>query len=207
MQTAGTGGKGDLASWYFEPIQPQGIISGLKTNSSFSPSHSFHKSPHHRPLFLKSKLKLYPQFWNANPEKQQHMVWNLFLFRGHSTRELHQGSVTRNRVTYLQVNTGTGVSHSQHRKTLEVTVVIIMNTVHCRYGWWEIYTLYDNYEQCTLQVRLGEGICTRCDNCEHCVRLVRPAFWGDVTGMIILDTVQDGWWRGCNRCDIYVQVL
>ena len=41
------------------------------------------------------------------------MLWNLFIFRGHSTREL-----AFSRVTYfiLRAYTGTGVSHSYHRK-------------------------------------------------------------------------------------------
>ena len=34
----------ETVSWYFEPSQPQSIISGLKTNFSLSPSYSAHKS-------------------------------------------------------------------------------------------------------------------------------------------------------------------
>ena len=46
----------------------------------------------------------------------QVMFLSLFIFRGHSTRE-----PAFNRVTYfiLRAYTGTGVSHSQHRKTWE----------------------------------------------------------------------------------------
>ncbi|WP_419635634.1 hypothetical protein, partial [Thiolapillus sp.] len=42
-------------------------------------------------------------------------VFSLFIFRGHSTRE-----PASNRVTYfiLRAYTGSGVSHSQHRKKL-----------------------------------------------------------------------------------------
>ena len=43
------------------------------------------------------------------------MFWSLFIFRSHSTQE-----PASSRVTYfiLQAYTGTGVSHSQHRKNL-----------------------------------------------------------------------------------------
>ena len=37
----------ELISWYFEPSQPQRIISALKTNFNLSPSYSAHKSPNH----------------------------------------------------------------------------------------------------------------------------------------------------------------
>ena len=81
----------------FQLGQPQRIISGLKTNFNLSPTSSFHKSPQ---LFLKPKLKLYPQFWNTNPEK-------------------HQLSVSMSKVTsFILWHKGTGVSHSQHRKNL-----------------------------------------------------------------------------------------
>ena len=62
----------EWVSWCFEPSQPQRIImSGLKTNFSLSPySYLFNKSLYHKFLFLKPQLKLYPQFWNANPGKQ-----------------------------------------------------------------------------------------------------------------------------------------
>ena len=36
-----------LVSWCFEPSQPQRIPSGLNTNFTLSPSHSFHKSSYH----------------------------------------------------------------------------------------------------------------------------------------------------------------
>ena len=43
------------------------------------------------------------------------MFFSLFIFRGHSTRE-----PASNRVTYfiLRAYTGSGVSHSQHRKKM-----------------------------------------------------------------------------------------
>ena len=44
-------------------------------------------SLYHKSLFLKPQRYLYPQFRDANPEKQLHMFWSLFIFRGHSTRE------------------------------------------------------------------------------------------------------------------------
>ena len=57
---------------------------------SISKSYSFHKSSYHKSFFF-----------------------SLFIFRGHSTRELASG-----RVTYfsLWAYTGTSVSHCQHRK-------------------------------------------------------------------------------------------
>ena len=44
-------------------------------------------------------------------------VWILFIFRGESTRE-PASNVSMSRMTYfiLGAQTGTGVSHSQHRK-------------------------------------------------------------------------------------------
>ena len=79
-----------LVSWFFEPSQPQRITSGLNTNFTLSPSHSFHKSSYHKSCLL-----------------------SLFIFRGRSTRKPTSG-----RMTYfiLRAYTGTGVSHSQHRK-------------------------------------------------------------------------------------------
>ena len=79
-----------LASWCFEPSQPQRITSGLNTNFTLSPSYSFHKPSYHKSCFL-----------------------SLFIFRGHSARE-----PASSRVTYLilKAYTGTGVSHSKHRK-------------------------------------------------------------------------------------------
>ena len=37
-----------LVTWYFEPSQPQKIISGLKTNFNLSPNYSTHKSANHK---------------------------------------------------------------------------------------------------------------------------------------------------------------
>ena len=37
-----------LISWYFEPSQPEKIISGLKTNFNLFPNYSAHKSPNHK---------------------------------------------------------------------------------------------------------------------------------------------------------------
>ena len=41
-----------LVSWCFEPSQPQRITSGLNTNFTLSPSHSFHKSSCHKSCFF-----------------------------------------------------------------------------------------------------------------------------------------------------------
>ena len=83
-----------LVSWRFEPSQPQRITSGLNTNFTLSPSHSFHKSSYHKSCFF-------------------NFFFSLFIFRGHSTRE-----PASNRVTYsiLRAYTGTGVSHGKHMK-------------------------------------------------------------------------------------------
>ena len=67
------------------------ITSGLNTNSTLSPSYSF--TSHHSTCFL-----------------------SLFIFRGHSTREPAFSRVTG---FNLRAYTGTGVSHSKHRKNWE----------------------------------------------------------------------------------------
>ena len=81
-----------LVSWCFEPDQPQRITSGLNTNFTLTANYSFHESFYHKSCYFSP-----------------------FIFRGHSTRESESS-----RVTYfiLWAYTGTGVSHSQHRKKL-----------------------------------------------------------------------------------------
>ena len=79
-------------SWCFEPSQQQRITSGLNTNFTLSPSHSFHKSSYHKPCCC--------------------CFFSLFIFHGHSTREPASSSMT---YFILRAYTGTGVSHSQHR--------------------------------------------------------------------------------------------
>ncbi len=74
-----------LVSWCFEPNQPQRITSGLNTNSALSPSHI-----HFTSRFL-----------------------SLFIFHGHSTRELASSRVTH---FILWAYTGTNGSHCQHTK-------------------------------------------------------------------------------------------
>ena len=71
---------------------PQRITSWLNTNFTLSPSHSFHKSSHHKSF-----------------------SWAYFYSNGYSTQE-----PASRRVTFftLRAYTGTGVSHSQHRKKL-----------------------------------------------------------------------------------------
>ena len=101
-----------LVSWWFESSQPQRIISVLKTNFNRSPGYSFHRSLYRKSLFLKPQLRLYPQFRNANPEKQN-TFWGLFIFRGNSTRAPASSRVTH---FILWTYTGTDVSQSQHRK-------------------------------------------------------------------------------------------
>ena len=79
-------GVGKLVSWCFESSQPERITSGLKTNFNQppTPTYPFHKLLYHKSLFLKPQLKFYSQFWNANPDKQQHMFWSL-MFSEHSS--------------------------------------------------------------------------------------------------------------------------
>ena len=82
-----------LVSWCFEPSQPRRITSGLNTNFTLSPNYSFRNSSYHKLSFLSQ-----------------------WIFRGHSTRE-----PACSRLTYfiLRAYTGTGVSHSQHRRNRE----------------------------------------------------------------------------------------
>ena len=84
--------KVSLDSWCFEPSQPQRITSGLNTNFTLSPSHSFHKSAYHKSCFF-----------------------SLFIFRGQSTLEPASSRVT---CFILRAYTGTGVSHSQQEKQI-----------------------------------------------------------------------------------------
>ena len=59
-----------LVSWYFELSQPQRITSGPNINFALSSGYPFHKSSYHKSCLL-----------------------SLFIFRGHSTRELDSGRV------------------------------------------------------------------------------------------------------------------
>ena len=49
-----------LVSWCFEPSQPQRITSGLNTNFTLYPSHSFHQSSYHKtclqPIYIPRAL-------------------------------------------------------------------------------------------------------------------------------------------------------
>ena len=83
-----------FVSWYFQPSQPQKNTSGLKIHFNLSPTDLFHKTLHNESLFLKPQHKFYPQFWNTNPEKQQHMFKSQFIFCGHSTWEPASSRVT-----------------------------------------------------------------------------------------------------------------
>ena len=82
-----------LVSWCFEPSQTQRIILGLYTNFILSPNYSVHKPSYHRSCFCFC------------------FFYNLFIFRGHSTRES-----ASSRVTYciLRAYTGTGASHMKN---------------------------------------------------------------------------------------------
>ena len=101
------------------PVNHKGLKKGLKINFNLCPSYSFHKSLDHKSPFLETQLKVYPHFPTTNQEKQPCIFCSLFIFRGHSTRDLHQLSVTMSRVTYfiMWAHTGTGVTHSQQTKS------------------------------------------------------------------------------------------
>ena len=70
-----------LFSRCFEPIQPRRITSGLNTNFTLSPSYSFHKSSHHK-------------LWGFFFVVVVVLIFSLFIFREHSTREPASGRVT-----------------------------------------------------------------------------------------------------------------
>ena len=80
-----------LVSWCFEPSQPQRITSGLNTNFTLSYS-------------VNNEQVILPQVM---------FVFVFFFFCRHSTRESASSKVT---YFILRAYTGTGVSHSQHRK-------------------------------------------------------------------------------------------
>ena len=65
-----------LVGWWFEPSQSRRLTSGLNKNFILSPSYSFHKS-----LYHKSYVWLL-------------LLFSLFIFRGHSTREPAFSKVT-----------------------------------------------------------------------------------------------------------------
>ena len=128
-----------LIGWCFKPSQPQRITSGLNPNCSLYPSHSFQESLYHNFFLLKPQLKFYSQFRNAQPEKQYHMLWRLFIFREHSTRE-----PASSRATYfiLRAYTGIGASHSYNTgKVFEFVgsqpwaVLVSLLTLMSLHGW------------------------------------------------------------------------
>ena len=84
------GGKSH--SWCFQPSQPHRITTRLNTNFTLSPSYTHFTSHHTR----------------------SHVIWSLFIFRGHSTREPASG-----RVTYFILLAYKECSHSQHRRNRE----------------------------------------------------------------------------------------
>ena len=86
-------GYSQLVSKCFEPSQPQRITSGLNTNSSLSPSYSFHKSLYHR-SFLSNQSSYSIQNFGTQNQKNNNMFWSLFIFREHSTRESASSRMT-----------------------------------------------------------------------------------------------------------------
>ena len=97
----GSGSSGKV-SWCFEPSQPQRITSGLNTN--FIYLKVIHYTSHYTTslFFPEPQPEFYPQFRNAKPEKQTHVLEPIYIPRA------------LNRVTcfILRACTGTGVSHS-----------------------------------------------------------------------------------------------
>ena len=86
-------------SWCFEPSHPQRITSGLNTNYTLSPSYSFHKSSYHKSCFFCFCF-----------------FWGLFLFRGHSAREM---PLVGWPILFCGPTQEPCVSHSQHRRNRE----------------------------------------------------------------------------------------
>ena len=110
-------GRGQLFSWFvgaLSPVNHKELHEGYKQTSICL---QVIYSTSHYSLFLKPQLKVYPQFWNTNPEEEKKPKPNqhsntcfaaYVLFCGHSTRQ-----PASSRVTYfiLRAYTGTGVSH------------------------------------------------------------------------------------------------
>ena len=85
-----------LVTRCFEPSQPQRITSGLNINFILSHSYSFHKSGYHKSCCC-------------------------FFKPIHIPRALNTGScIQQGDLFILPAYTGTGVSHSQRRKKLEI---------------------------------------------------------------------------------------
>ena len=84
-----------LVSWYFEPSHSQRITSGLNTNFNLSASHSFHKSLNHKPFFPPTNHSSnYIHNFGTQNQKNNKMLWSLFIAREHSRRETASSRVT-----------------------------------------------------------------------------------------------------------------
>ena len=98
-----------LVSWCFDPSQPQRIIyQGWKQTSIYLlviyPTSHYTIS-----LFVSNHNSNYIHNFGTQTQKNKTTCfWSQIIFRGHSTRERF----------ILRSHTGTGVSHSQHRKNL-----------------------------------------------------------------------------------------
>ena len=103
-------------SWCFEPTKDYSRAENKLQSISklFIPQVVISHVP-----FFKQQLRFYPQFRNANREKQQHMFRGLFISSGTSRRE--PASIICNEepgdLFYSAGSQGTGVNHSQHMKT------------------------------------------------------------------------------------------
>ena len=71
-----------LVSWCFEPSQPQWITSGLNTNFTLSPSHSFHKSSYHKSCFL-SQIYILWALNTGTCNQQGNLFYSSGLHRKH----------------------------------------------------------------------------------------------------------------------------
>ena len=85
-----------IVSLCIEPSQPQRITSGLSTNFTLSPSYSIHKS-----------------YFTTSHVKKKKKIKAFLHSVGTQHGNLHPGGGT---YFILRAYTGTGVSHSQHRK-------------------------------------------------------------------------------------------
>ena len=111
--------SGWLVGSCFEPSQPQGIISGLRANSSVSPSNCHSTSQYITSLFFSDHNSNYSHnSGTQNHKSTDTCFWAYLYSAGTQHGNLHQSSITTSRVTYfiLRAHTGTGVSHNKHRK-------------------------------------------------------------------------------------------
>ena len=85
-----------LVSWCFEPSQPQRITSGLNTNITLSPSHSFHKSSYHKSCCCCFLPVYIPRALNTGTCIQQgDLFYSAGLHRKHVLATANTGEIGR----------------------------------------------------------------------------------------------------------------